>query len=63
METAGGVVGVETFWPAADMCEADEARVDVDEAREKVRPGLEEMDMSESREEWRETECLRASTS
>lgn len=52
---AGGVAG-------AALSELDEARVEVEEAREKVRPGREEEDMSESRD-WRETERWRARAS
>lgn len=63
-----GVVGTEVGFCAngVDVWEAEEALVEVDEAREKVWPTLEAMEWSESRDDMREaerTEFLRASAS
>jgi hypothetical protein len=45
----GGGICLETCW-ADEAWDADEARVDVDEEREKVRLGLDEMVRPESRD-------------
>ena len=52
---------MEAYW-AEEACEAEEARVDVDDEREKVRLGLEEIVRPESRDIW-EMERWRAMAS